>query len=306
MRLRRWGWAGAAVVLALAGPVAAAGGAPASESPSVAPVRSLVVVAVPGLRWSDVARLRALRAFADKAAIGNLTVGQGHPLDAGGGSRSGALGDALHNAGWRTVAFTRAAVPLLATGAGQVDRIVLAPTAGGSPRVGVVGVDPRVAAAWVDDELSRPAPRAESLSRLDDELRAQLTATDDRTMAVVAGISDAATGPAQSHVLAISAPGWGHAGLTSGTTQRSGWAQLVDLAPTLLDAAGLPVPTSMTGKPVRPSGPAPSIAGLVDDGRHARAAAVAKFWTVSGICLVAGIAVLLLLARRRRLGAVLA
>lgn len=343
MRGPGWG-SGAAAVVAVAATVACLSAlwspaARASDVGATAPVRDLVVIAVPGLRWSDVARLPALQAFVATAAIGNLSVrteptttrcaggqlafGAGartpeastqclvspgaytaarRRVVADGDARPGALGDALHAAGWRTITIGDGALPLLADDTGAVDVSV----GGDGTARAVSRLTPRVAAGFLDADLLATNGRAAAMRGLDARLEQQLQVGDSQTLTVVAGISDDGTGPAQAHVLAISGPGWGHSGITSGTTHHTGWAQLVDIAPTLLAAAHLSVPPSMSGKPIRPSGSAPSVPSLVDDNEHARGAATAKFWTVSGICVAGGVALLLLLARRRRLGGVLA
>jgi len=51
-------------------------------------------------------------------------------------------------------------------------------------------------------------------------------------------------------VVAVRAPGTDPGLLTSPTTRRSGFVQLTDVAPTILDLFGLPVPIEMEGRPV--------------------------------------------------------
>jgi hypothetical protein len=284
----------ALVATAFASPAAAAAPGSRPGAANADRVRDLVVVAVPGLRWSDVAQLPALRAFVATAAIGNLSVRNG--------AEPGAFGAALHTAGWRTITIGDAASALLADRSGRVDISV---SGDGTSRA-VSRMAPRMAAAFLDDELGATTDRNRAMHDLDAQLQQQLALANSHTVLVVAGVGDGATGPAHAHVLAISGPGWGHSGITSGTTHHAGWAQLVDIPSTLLAAADIPVPESMAGKPIGPSGAAPSISSLVDDDAHARAAATAKFWTVSGICVAAGLSLLLLLARRRRLGGILA
>lgn len=345
MSFAAWRRIVAAVAVLVAVGVAASPSSVAAprSAPAAQLVTRLLIIAVPGLQWSDVAQLPSLQRFVAHAAIGNLSVRTeptttrcaGGELAFTSGARTGAagvecfpnaaafetaaraemqrdprvrpgaLGEALRRAGWTTLAADDATSPLL-------DGL----DPGGTALAGGVGCRARatslflprlhqIAYGCLDDELNSSGSHSDAALRaLDARLRGELAIATATTFTVVAGISDTATGPSQAHVLAISGPGWGHSGIRSGTTHRTGWAQLIDIAPTLLTGAGIPVPAAMTGKPIRPDGPAPSIASLGDDARHARAAAVAKFWTISGICTLAGIALLLLLARRRRAGAI--
>jgi hypothetical protein len=58
-----------------------------------------------------------------------------------------------------------------------------------------------------------------------------------------------ADGPAQLTVAALRAPGMEAGLLRSGTTRRSGFVQLYDVAPTVLDLLGVDRPSSMAGRP---------------------------------------------------------
>jgi hypothetical protein len=55
-------------------------------------------------------------------------------------------------------------------------------------------------------------------------------------------------------VVAIRAPGLAPGLMRSGTTQRAGFVQLMDVAPTVLDRLGVPRPDSMRGRPIRVDG----------------------------------------------------
>ena len=72
-------------------------------------------------------------------------------------------------------------------------------------------------------------------------------------------------GPAHSEAgvtltpLAIRGPATGEPGLlTSSTTRRDGFAQIQDVAPTILRLVGLPIPTAMEGEAIEPGGHGPS------------------------------------------------
>ena len=60
------------------------------------------------------------------------------------------------------------------------------------------------------------------------------------------------------HGGAFAAEGGGLDGLTSDTTRRDGLVANVDVAPTILEFFGVPIPASMTGSPIRVSGEAPT------------------------------------------------
>ena len=57
--------------------------------------------------------------------------------------------------------------------------------------------------------------------------------------------------PAHLNVAIVSGPGFSGGQLTSGSTRRTPYVQLVDVAPTILTALGRPVPSSMIGQPMR-------------------------------------------------------
>ena len=69
-------------------------------------------------------------------------------------------------------------------------------------------------------------------------------------------------GPAHSEAgvtltpLAIRGPATGEPGLAAlrSTTRRDGFAQIQDVAPTILRLVGLPIPTAMEGEAIEPGG----------------------------------------------------
>jgi len=71
-----------------------------------------------------------------------------------------------------------------------------------------------------------------------------LAARPDRSLVIVAGLSDTAT-VGRLHVAIADGPGYRGGWLTSSTTGRPGYAQLVDLAPTALVALDRPVPDDL-------------------------------------------------------------
>ena len=75
---------------------------------------------------------------------------------------------------------------------------------------------------------------------------------------------------AELHVAIASGPSFPPGALRSASTRRAPYVQLVDVAPTVLDVIGVPVPPSMTGEPWRSVGDPPGLASLVDVTEKAR------------------------------------
>ncbi|WP_406081491.1 hypothetical protein [Micromonospora sp. NBC_00858] len=145
---------------------------------------------------------------------------------------------------------------------------------------------------------SDPAVRAEEARAADAQLARVLAARPPRSLVLVAGISDTAQ-PSRLHVAVADGPGWERGWLTSASTGRDGYLQLVDLAPTALAALGRPMPERLfLGRPAvstdgRPADLAEAINAPADADREAAAQR-----TVSGgfFTLLAGVQVLLALA----------
>jgi hypothetical protein len=297
------------VVLALACLFGSTGWAAASPV-QVVSRPPVVLLAVPGLVWADVLTMPHLRALAARSAVGELSVKTSGRvtqcavglLAVSAGNRTsaptepcridmsswpllrssnehsrfdarvGGLGETLQSAGVTTVAVQKLAVPMLANFAGTVDTV--ASTVGKALQAlqalraaGVVGVlDPDLYAVPV---ARRPAARTavdNRIAQIESELPPGSTL-------MVAGVSDFADGfgnSPQLHALVLSGPGWAHTDLRSPTTGRAPYVELIDVAPTLLSAVGVRVPSYMVGGPMQASGSsAPAIAAFVDDNRHA-------------------------------------
>lgn len=88
-------------------------------------------------------------------------------------------------------------------------------------------------------------------------------ALPDRWRLLVAGIADSSA-PSGLHPVIYSGAGIEAGELTSPTTGRDGYIQLVDLAPTVLDVVGADAPATMSGRPI----------GVEADPDHTAAAAV--------------------------------
>ena len=277
------------------------GAAPAARA--AAPDRPVVVVvAVPGLLWSDVQGMPALSALAAQSSVGELSVKTAHLptscpaglLAVSAGNRTttptsscaidlsswpalahanstsryaatiGALGSTLQAHGVPTVAVTAAARPMLANRSGAVD--VVAPSlAAALTTGGVIGV--------LDQRLYDVPPglRPAAAAAVDAHIAAIQHVLPPSAVLMVAGISDLAAGPAQLHAIVMHGPGWAHTQLRSSSTGRAPYVQLIDIAPTILAAVGITEPDVMVGRAMQQSGSSvPSLARYVDDDRHAR------------------------------------
>ena len=121
-------------------------------------------------------------------------------------------------------------------------------------------------------------------ARADHPVRPVLEATDEligrvlaevdpeRDAVIVTGPSDPGDG-VHLTVAALRAPGLPTGRLHSATTRRAGYVTLPDLAPTVLELAGVPRPDSMEGRPyeVQPAAwTRPPVARLVEADREAR------------------------------------
>ncbi|SOD97241.1 hypothetical protein [Blastococcus haudaquaticus] len=156
------------------------------------------------------------------------------------------------------------------------------------------------------DDGTDPAPRAAALLRIDravGELRAAVDALPGETLLLLAGISEVNDGRPQLHVGMAAGPGFGDdAWLSSASTGRAPYVQLIDLAPTALRALGLDRPSSMNGQPMRSDGERPELSAAVQELRDLNTAATvhhrnvgAFFWVlvaVSAVVVAAGVVVL--------------
>ncbi|MER7461023.1 hypothetical protein [Micromonospora sp. NPDC126480] len=153
-----------------------------------------------------------------------------------------------------------------------------------------------------------PAVRAAAAHAADARLARVLAARPPRSLVLLAGVSDTEE-PSRLHVAVADGPGWERGWLTSPSTAREGYLQLVDLAPTALTALGRPLPERpFLGRPAepvegRPADLAAAIAGPADADREAGAQRRVAGWYF-GLLAVAqvllGVAVLPLLRRARR------
>lgn len=153
-----------------------------------------------------------------------------------------------------------------------------------------------------------PAVRAAAARAADARLAQVLAARPPRSLVIVAGVADTEE-PSRLHVAVADGPGWERGWLTSPSTGRRGYLQLVDLAPTALTALGRPLPERpLLGRPAesldgRSADLATAIAGLVDADREAAAQRRVAGWffgLLAAVQMLLGVAVLPLLRRARR------
>ena len=339
-RRRWWSWLAAALVgSALAGaPTASAAPAEAGTAYAASPVLPtqpggcvptpgegcprVVVLGVAGLRWDDIGDdTPALRGLVAGAAVGALSIkavpaltcrAEGW-LTLGAGARARALeatrsacdetlpagSDRLRqlNADSRDGAVVGALSEAL-SGAVAVEgpgAELAAPTAATAP-----GAAPllRLVDAGV---LSAGKNRAVELRRVDAAVELAVDAAPAGADILVVGLAEsAAVESPHLHVALASGPSFRPGALTSASTRRGSYVQLVDVAPTVLALLERPVPDTMDGEPWRVSGRALSTAQLVDLDRKAsgqRRATVPFFVAVyAGTLVLLGLSLLL---RRR-------
>jgi hypothetical protein len=161
------------------------------------------------------------------------------------------------------------------------------------------------------DTGTDPEPRAAALLRIDravGQLRAAVAALPGDTLVLLAGISEVNDGRPQLHVGMAAGPGFAATGwLNSASTGRAPFAQLIDLAPTVLRALSLDQPPSMNGQPLQATGQRPELAAAVDELVHDNIAATvhhrnvgAFFWVLVAVSAVlVGLAIAVLVGRQR-------
>ncbi|GAA2349525.1 hypothetical protein [Dactylosporangium salmoneum] len=120
-----------------------------------------------------------------------------------------------------------------------------------------------------------PASRAANARRVDASLASILAARPERSVVVLAGLSDV-DATSRLHVAIAQGPGFGGGWLISPTTSRPGYVQVVDLAPTALAALDRPVPGKLFAGGAasesdggRPSDVAAAVSRLADADREA-------------------------------------
>jgi hypothetical protein len=119
------------------------------------------------------------------------------------------------------------------------------------------------------DDGTDPEGRATALRRIDravGQLRAAVATMPGDTLLLLAGLSEVNDGRPQLHVGMAAGPGFDSSGwLSSASTGRAPFAQLIDLAPTALRALGPDQPASMNGQPLQETGERPELTQAVQE-----------------------------------------
>jgi hypothetical protein len=126
-------------------------------------------------------------------------------------------------------------------------------------------------------------------------LRAAIAALPGRTLLIVEGISEVNDSRPHLHVGIVSGPGFsGGTWLESASTGRAPYVELIDVAPTVLQALGIDEPASMNGQAMRSGGSRPALSGAVAELNRIDTAATVHyrstgdfFWTL--VLLTGGI-----------------
>ena len=151
------------------------------------------------------------------------------------------------------------------------------------------------------DSGTQPGSREAALTAVDravGQLRAAVAGTSGRTLLVLAGISEVNDGRPRLHVAMAQGPGFSAGWLTSASTGRAPYVQLIDVAPTVLRALGTDVPASVNGQPFESGGARPALSAAVEQLRRADVRAAVHYRSTGDFfwCLVGVNAALLLLA----------
>jgi hypothetical protein len=153
-----------------------------------------------------------------------------------------------------------------------------------------------------------PAVRQAQARAADATLARVLAARPARSLLMVAGLSDTDL-TSRLHVAIADGPGYRGGWLTSSSTSRPGYVQLIDLAATALNALNRPAPTGLfSGQPAdsisgRPSGLTTAVSRLADADREAGAQRRVTGWfltvlAVGELLLFAAVVPFLRRARR--------
>lgn len=142
-------------------------------------------------------------------------------------------------------------------------------------------------------EETEPDPiRVAAASEADAAVGDVAAALPDRWRLMVAGIADSAA-PSSLHPVLYGGYGIEAGSLTSATTGRDGYVQLVDLAPTALEVVGADVPAAMSGRPASvkadPSHTSASAVASGIDETRASTAVAGVGWKFYGALAVLGI-----------------
>jgi hypothetical protein len=327
---------------AAAGAVGTAGAV--GSAPVAAPVGRVVVIGVPGLRWDDVSAQAtpALWALGGQSAIGSLSVKAADPvscpldgwLTLGAGNRATAelardcngagepvvqAGDGATVTGFAGLARRNRSrtdathLGLLADTLHSAGQCVSA--AGSRAAVGAANSAGTVA-SYRADALQAASDAAfvgrcavtlfDADSSTVDPIVTRVLADAPAALVLVVGISETDRAAAHLHVAIAHGARFAAGVLTSASTRRADFVQLVDVAPTILASFHVAEPASMIGQTWRSTGPssrdeAKIVARLRDLDRAARrqAAAIVPFFVTQSVLMVVVCALALLMATGR-------
>src|SRR4051812_27340171 len=263
--------------------VSTVGGSMGTAAPaSAAEASRVVVVAVPGLRWGDVTATGTphLWAFAGRAARGALSVKAvaarttcaAGMLTLGAGNRAVSTPyaeatctvpsvDVLPHFAWGAIRNANSdehfgtqagllAETLAARGLGVVPVGAGAAMLASVRRDGTLSPTPATVTVVADTGIYGvpSSQRAAAVRAVDGRLGRWLDSADAGTVTLVVGAADSPAEPRALHVAMASGPGFAPGWLTSDSTGRSPYVQLIDVAPTVLHALRIATPDQMSGE----------------------------------------------------------
>ena len=293
-----------------------AGSSHADAGPAILPAR-VVVVAVPGLRWADLSPSRTphLWAFGESAARGLLSVKSAR------GIATCSAASATLGAGNRAIGTPaldeRCPSPAELTAADVAALKKANRREHFGTQVGALataldrhGLSANVTVVWQPQIYRAPrADRSSAVQEVDADTGRWLALAGPHTLVAVVGAGDDAYGKAGLRVAMVAGTGFTSGRLTSDSTGRTPYVELIDVAPTVLAALRVPRPASMAGQPMhvrdRGHGFAVDVGNFLDRSKHADRRGVdgGRFQrlVVIGVCAVSLFgAVLLLLGGRSR------
>lgn len=155
-------------------------------------------------------------------------------------------------------------------------------------------------------QLIGAVDRDAALARMDQQLAILRSGLPPETELIVVGSSETGLNNSSLHVAIEVGPGVEPGYLTSASTGRAPFVQLIDVGPTALDRLGIDAPSAMVGQSLQPGQPRPeslteAIAELVDANVAARAqGALTSRFFLSLVVVTGALCPLGLLALRRR------
>ena len=158
-------------------------------------------------------------------------------------ARPGSLADALRC----TTTIGAAAAPAGARSSGQLDQYL--PALPADPRAELQ----RCSVTVIAGPTLTSSNRGTAVAAADELVGTVARARDERSLLLVVGTADP-DGPPRLHVALAEGPGYGRGMLGSASTRRTGFVQLIDIAPTVLAAAGATAPDSVVGRPLQMDG----------------------------------------------------